>query len=175
LATAEGLLDQAGLHRTTPDGLRLSAPAGPGSVPSAVRLKLLLPTGAVELQDVARRLAEGLAKAGLKLDSEAVDLPTFAGRLRRGEFELALCAWSWSGGSSSFDIDPLLAYSGRAASGELLAHFSDEVPLFLLYRPRQVVLYNPQLDVQWRSADFLNLRSVGWIAAPGRLASPHAD
>lgn len=161
LASAEALLDGAGVQRVTPDGPRQYQGR-------PVRLRLLVPAGATELQDVAKRLGEVVAKVGLKLDSEVVDLPTFIGRLRRGMFELALLAWSWTGDKSELDVEPLLGYvlpagpllaelgasftalrdgtdPARAAS-RLLSRWQESVPLFLLYRPRQMLLMSPQLE-----------------------------
>jgi hypothetical protein len=144
-----------------------------------------MPTGASELQEVERRLAEALSKLGIKLESELVDLSTFNLRLRRSAFELALCAWSWTGTDRDFDIEPLLGYAlppgspllpelsaafatlldGAESSPQaarLLLRWQTESPIFLLYRPRQVVLLGPQVlpAHPLLSGDFLNLRQL---------------
>lgn len=178
VAAAEVLLNSAGVQRVTPDGPRQFQGR-------PVRLRLLVPAGATELQDVAKRLGDVAAKVGLKLDSELVDLPTFIGRLRRGTFELALLAWSWTGDSSELDVEPLLGYvlplghpllaeltasfaglrdgaePARAAS-RLLARWQESAPLFLLYRPRQVVLLSPQLEPASPPVigDFIDLKTL---------------
>ncbi len=181
----EALLDQVGVLRMAPDGPRRYDG-------QPLRLHLLMPAGASELQDVERRLAESLSKLGIKLESEPVDLATFHLRLRRSAFELALCAWSWTGTDRDFDIEPLLGYAlppGTPLLAELSAAFATlrdgdespqqaarllsrwqaESPIFLLYRPRQVVLLGPQVlpAHPLLAGDFLNLR---WLAKqPPRL------
>jgi ABC-type transport system substrate-binding protein len=177
--TPEALLDQAGMTRMVPDG-----PRQHNGEP--LRLRLLFPTGANELQEVARRLGESLGKQGMKLEPEAVDFPTFSLRLTRGAFELALCAWSWTGDDSEFDVEPLLRYalpltsppgaelltafarlregaSSPPSGAELLLRWQQEAPLFPLYRPRQVVLLGPQVEPARPEilGDFLNLRRLG--------------
>lgn len=178
VAAAEALLDEAGVQRVAPDGPRQFQGR-------PVRLRLLVPAGATELQDVAKRLGELVAKVGLKLDNEVVDLATFIGRLRRGAFELALLAWSWTGDSAELDVEPLLGYvlpaghpllteltasfaalrdsaEGSRAASRLLARWQDSAPLFLLYRPRQVLLLSPQLEPAAPPllGDFISLKAL---------------
>ncbi len=169
IGSPEALLDAAGL-------LPAPSPAG-AAAPSTprvrlyqgrpVRLRLLLPTGTSELADIARRLADAIAKVGLKLDVETAAMPDFLLRLRRGAFDLALLAWSWTGERTALDVEPLLAYAlpaahpalselssllaslrhnpeGRALT-RLVSLWQSEAPLLLLYRPRQVLLLSPQL------------------------------
>lgn len=190
--SAEALLDQAQVVRLTPDGPRQHQGR-------PVRLKLLLPSGTTELAETAKRLGDALAKVGLKLEPEVVDLATFVSRLRRGMFELALCAWSFTGGLEAMELEPLLAYAlpqppphavfagkdekplytelstalavlrdgsdpqhlTRTAS-RLVARWREDAPLYLLYRPRQVVLLGPLVEPQTPPllGDFINLRSL---------------
>ncbi len=194
-AQAEALLDQAGLLRLNRDGPRAyqmpAATPGGQSTLRPVRLHLLIPQGTTELQEVARRLSEWSAKLGIKIEIEPVDLPTFTFRVRRGAFELALGSWSWTGGSEDFTPGPLLGYAlgpGPLKSGEgaaaflglregspaqqaaaltrLLAHFTEEAPLFLLYRPRQLMLLGPQVEPLHpaRIGDFIDLRTLRLLA-----------
>lgn len=168
LGSPESLLDAAGL---LPAPAPAPAPVS-GRVRlyqgRPVRLRLLLPTGSSELLDIARRLSDATGKVGLKLDVETASMQDFLLRLRRGAFELVLLAWAWTGERSAIDIEPLLAYAlpaGHSALNELPATLASlrgsgdasraltrlatlwqsEAPLFLLYRPRQVVLLSPQL------------------------------
>lgn len=175
---------QAAGSALPPAASALEDPATRASLASA-RLRLLMPAGASELQDAAKRIGEALARIGIKLDSEVVDLVTFTLRLRRGAFELALCAFSWTGDLEDFELAPLLDAvlpAGYALHGELLTAFAglhdgtgaqhlvarllsrwqEEAPLFLLYRPRQLVLESPQVGPvpQPLLGDFLHLRML---------------
>lgn len=168
IGSPESLLDAAGLlpapgSAQTPANGRVRLYQG-----RPVRLRLLIPAGSSELAEIARRLADATSKVGIKLETEATTMPDFLLRLRRGAFELVLFAWSWTGERTAIDIEPLLAYAlppGHAALTELpsalaglrgagdvsraMTHLStlwqSDAPLFLLYRPRQVVLLSPQL------------------------------
>lgn len=189
--SAEALLDQAQVVRLTPDGPRQHQGR-------PVRLKLLMPSGTSELSETAKRLGDALAKTGLKLEPEVVDLVTFISRLRRGMFELALCAWSFTGGLEAMELEPLLAYAlpqppphavftkdekplytelatalavlrdgsepqhlTKVAS-RLVARWQEDAPLYLLYRPRQVVLLGPLVEplAPPLLGDFINLRGL---------------
>lgn len=168
IGSPESLLDSAGL--LPPPG----SPSAPNSARvrlyqgRPVRLRLLLPSGSSELAEIARRLSDATGKVGLKLEIETTTMPDFLLRLRRGAFELVLLAWAWTGERTAIDIEPLLAYAlpvGHTAltevpsvlaslrgSGDasraltrLATLWQSDAPLFLLYRPRQVVLLSPQL------------------------------
>lgn len=161
-AQAEALLDEAGL-------LRLGV-GGPRAVMGRpLRLRILVPAGSHELAEVARRLAEPAARVGLKLEAEVLDLADLLGRIRRGAFELALLAWSWTGSERELDLSPLLriglpetspvlaelapllvrARDGEldAVSGRLQGIWQREEPVTLLYRPRQLFLFTPGVRV----------------------------
>lgn len=149
----------------------LSAPPSPlppkdaAQVMPPVHLHVLIPSGASELQEVARRLGEACQKASIKLENELVDLPTFTSRLRHGAFELALFAWSWTGEDEDLNLEPLLDLAripGAAHEKSLLARWEAEAPLFLLYRPRQVVLLSPQVEPAQPEplGDFIRLRTL---------------
>lgn len=190
LATAERLLDEAGVVRLTPGGSRQFQGR-------PLRLRLLYPAGSTELVEVAKRLGESVARVGLRLDAEAVDLMTFGLHLRRGVFDLALLAWSWTGDDAELDLEPLLRYalpetdpalhelltlrstlreksdaaetrSGRAARWSALYH--EATPAALLYRPRQLIVRSPgPLPAAAQGAggqlpiksDFVDLRRLG--------------
>ena len=168
IGSPESLLDAAGLlpapsPSPAPQSGRVRLYQG-----RPVRLRLLVPSGSSELAELARRLSDATAKVGLKIDIETTHMPDFLLRLRRGAFELVLFAWAWTGERSAIEVEPLLGYAlpvGHSALTELpsalasLRSSSDpgramtrlaslwqsEAPLFLLYRPRQVVLLSPQL------------------------------
>ena len=106
-------LEAAGEHLDAAGVMRL----GPGvSGPRVFQgrplsLRALVPAGSSELAEVSRRIGEGLLRAGLKWETEVVELPTFMARLRQGSFDVALCAWAWTGGDSELDLEPLLRLS----------------------------------------------------------------
>lgn len=177
VAEVETLLDQAGMPRFSPGGARHV-----GGRP--VRIRLLLPAGSTELVEVAKRLAELAGRVGLKLEPESADLLDVSLRLRRGMFDAALLAWAWTGGPGSADLEPLLRYvydakspiaaelSGalaalrsplvadpQRAATRLVNLWQGEEPVTLLYRPRQLVVFSPQLALR-PARDFVDLRTL---------------
>lgn len=106
LEAAAEHLDAAGVLRLGPGG------SGPRVFQGRpLSLRALVPAGSSELAEVSRRIGESLLRAGLKWETEVVELPTFLSRLRQGSFEVALCAWSWTGGDSELDLELLLRMS----------------------------------------------------------------
>ena len=98
---ANARLDAAGLVRLGPGS------GGPRTLAGRpLRLHVLVPTGSFELAEVARRLAEPAARLGLKLEPEVLELGELLLRLRRGAFEMALVAWSWTGGDPRITTEP---------------------------------------------------------------------
>lgn len=169
----ESLLDGAGLLRATPGGVRLQQGR-------PVRWRLLIPSGSSELAEVARQLGESLNRVGIKLDVTVDNMGNFLLLLRRGAFDLALCAWSWTGDRMALDVEPLLSYAlpakapllldvqsamasartGRGVS-KLTQIWNAAMPLLLLYRPRQVVLFSPRLGGSFAlQGDFPSLRAL---------------
>ena len=153
LPAAGVLLDQAGVTRLVPGGPRLFQGA-----PLVVRA--LVPAGSTELAEASRRIGEALGRAGIKWETEVVDLLTLMARLRRGSFDAALLAWSWTGGDTDLDLEPLLhlalpdhhpaltelisALHGRPPGGtSLSALWESQQAVTLLYRTRQLALMSP--------------------------------
>lgn len=193
LEAAGGLLDQAGAARLPPAGPRqyLGRP---------LQLRVLIPSGSSELTDVAHRLSDALARAGLKLDSEVVDLPTLQGRLRRGAYDMALLGWSWTGEGADMSLDQLvrLAYPEKdptaqaisdawtqlrygadpaRAQAHLLSLWQSEQPLTLIYRPRQLLLMSAavrplELPI---FGDFVSLRSLTLDSSKPRGGAEQSD
>lgn len=167
-AAAEALLDAAGALRLSPAGVR--ALEG-----RPLRLNLLLPTGSSEAAGAARRIAEASGRAGITLVPEPQDLPTLQLRVRRGEYDAALLAWSWTSGGTAglddLDLAALLARSGavltatnegefeaallalararpseRAAAMQRLSGlWLEREPLTVLYRPRQIYVLSERV------------------------------
>lgn len=165
------LLDAAQVLRAAPGSARLWQ----GRL---LLLKLLVPQGSQELMDLATRIAESLAQAGIKVEPEVVELSALLARLRRGAFDVALLGWGWTGSDRLFDPEPLLHYAypdshplwqslaGKLAdwqqSGDpqaLSEVWQREEPLTLLYRPRQLLLLQPGV-VTTPKAGFIDLRQI---------------
>jgi ABC-type oligopeptide transport system substrate-binding subunit len=98
------LLDAAQVLRAAPGSARLWQGR-------PLLLKLLVPQGSQELTDLATRIAESLAQAGIKVEPEVVELSALLARLRRGAFDAALLGWGWTGSDRLFDPEPLLHYA----------------------------------------------------------------
>lgn len=187
LAAAEATLDEAGVLRQSPGGSRSF-----GGRP--LRLALLVPAGSSEAGAAARRIAEMLSRTGILVQPEVQDLASLQGRLRRGAFDAALLAWSWTGAVDEPDLRPLLARTGaqaygrgesadldgaldaaarataerqRGAAEHLAAVLRREEPVSFLYRPRQLLLVGLQVaDVSISGAgDFLSLRAAHRVNA----------
>lgn len=167
-AAAEALLDAAGALRLSPAGVR--ALEG-----RPLRFNLLLPTGSSEAAGAARRIAEASGRAGITLVPEPQDLPTLQLRVRRGEYDAALLAWSWTSGGTAglddLDLAALLSRSGavltaanegefeaallalararpseRAAALQRLSGlWLEREPLTVLYRPRQIYVLSERV------------------------------
>jgi peptide/nickel transport system substrate-binding protein len=169
LSAAGALLDQAGMTRMSPGGPRQFQ-----GRPLSVRA--LVPAGSTELAEASRRIGEALARAGVKWETEVVDLPTLVARMRRGSFEAALLAWSWSGSDSDLDLEPLLRFAlpdqhpglaellgalhARPPAGSVL--WEREQAVTLLYRTRQLSLLSPAIRPLPlpTTADALDLRRI---------------
>ena len=103
LAEAGELLDAAGAARLGAGG------SGPRLFQGRpLTLRALVPAGSTELAEVSRRIGESLLRAGLKWETEVVELSTLTARLRQGSFDAALLAWSWTGGPDELELEPLL-------------------------------------------------------------------
>ena len=103
LAEAGELLDAAGAVRLGTGG------GGPRLFQGRpLTLRALVPAGSTELAEVSRRIGESLQRAGLKWETEVVELSTLTARLRQGSFDAALLAWSWTGGPDELELEPLL-------------------------------------------------------------------
>lgn len=160
LDAAGELLDAAGMSRIG------TGSAGPRLFQGRpLSLRVLVPAGSTELAEVSRRIGDALHRAGLKWDTEVVDLATLASRLRQGSFDAALVAWSFTGDDSELDLEPLLRFalpdkhplraelSGaqrtspspppEPAATQLAARWIQEQPVTLLYRTRQLALVSP--------------------------------
>lgn len=115
---AAALFEQAGLRDTDGDGVRDRNGA-------AVRITLLVVSGAKTLGQEARRYALNLRRAGVLLDLAVVDAATFQQRLQKGEFDLAPLLWE---GMPDEDPRPQFARDGRFNYG---AFRSDRVDALL--------------------------------------------
>jgi peptide/nickel transport system substrate-binding protein len=98
---AIALLEAAGFRDSDGDGVR-----DVGGVP--IRLTLLLPSGARSLTAEARGFALDLRRAGLLLDTVAVDAGNLQARLDRGDFDLATLTWD-----GRRDEDPRLLFASQ--------------------------------------------------------------
>lgn len=164
LAEAGELLDAAGAARLGTGG------SGPRLFQGRpLTLRALVPAGSTELAEVSRRIGESLQRAGLKWETEVVELSTLTARLRQGGFDAALLAWSWTGGPDELELEPLLhlalgdksplladlvsALRARPAAdaaldppgrpARLTRLWDSEQPITLLYRTRQLTLLSP--------------------------------
>lgn len=164
LAEAGELLDAAGAVRLGTGG------SGPRLFQGRpLTLRALVPAGSTELAEVSRRIGESLQRAGLKWETEVVELSTLTARLRQGNFDAALLAWSWTGGPDELELEPLLhlalgdksplladlvsALRARPAAdaaldppgrpARLTRLWDSEQPITLLYRTRQLTLLSP--------------------------------
>jgi peptide/nickel transport system substrate-binding protein len=186
LAAAEATLDEAGVTRQSAGG-----PRSFGGRP--LRLTLLVPAGSSEAGAAAKRIAEMLSRTGILVQPEVQDMSTLQARLRRGAFDAALLAWSWTGAMDEPDLRPLLARTGAQAHGRgesadldgaldaaarataerhkgatehLAALLRREEPVSFLYRPRQLLLVGLQVADVSISGDFLNLRAAHRVNDP---------
>jgi len=177
---AIALLEAAGFRDTDGDGVR-----DVGGVP--IRLTFLLPSGARTLAAEVRGFALDLRRAGLLLDTVAVDTSTLQTRLDGGDFDLATLTWD-----GRRDEDPRLLFGSqgqlnfvgyhsehlqslldqarlapgptpRASAlqrlGELLA---SERPVIFLYRHDVPALVAKRVHGLAGVGDRLDLRSV-WV------------
>jgi peptide/nickel transport system substrate-binding protein len=98
---AISLLDAAGFRDTDGDGVR-----DVGGAP--IRLTFLVPSGARSLTAETRGFALDLRRAGLLLDTVAVDPASLQARLDRGDFDLATLTWD-----GRPDEDPRLLFGSQ--------------------------------------------------------------
>jgi peptide/nickel transport system substrate-binding protein len=120
---AISLLEAAGFRDTDGDGVR-----DVGGVP--IRLTFLVPSGARSLTAETRGFALDLRRAGLLLDTVAVDPAALQARLDRGDFDLATLTWD---GRPDEDPRPLFGSQGQLSfigyRSERLQSLLDQVRL----------------------------------------------
>jgi peptide/nickel transport system substrate-binding protein len=120
---AISLLDAAGFRDTDGDGVR-----DVGGAP--IRLTFLVPSGARSLTAETRGFALDLRRAGLLLDTVAVDPAALQARLDRGDFDLATLTWD---GRPDEDPRPLFGSQGQLSfigyRSERLQSLLDQVRL----------------------------------------------
>jgi peptide/nickel transport system substrate-binding protein len=120
---AISLLEAAGFRDNDGDGVR-----DVGGAP--IRLTFLVPSGARSLTAETRGFALDLRRAGLLLDTVAVDPAALQARLDRGDFDLATLTWD---GRPDEDPRPLFGSQGQLSfigyRSERLQSLLDQVRL----------------------------------------------
>ena len=177
---ATSLLEAAGFRDTDGDGVR-----DVGGVP--IRLTFLVPSGARSLTAETRGFALDLRRAGLLLDTVAVDPGALQTRLDRGDFDLATLTWDGRSdedprllfgnqGQLSFIgyrserlqslLDQVRLAPGPAARVPALQHVGEwlasERPVIFLYRHDVPALVAKRVHGLSGVGDRLDLRSV-WV------------
>jgi peptide/nickel transport system substrate-binding protein len=180
LKLAISLLESAGFRDSDGDGVR-----DVGGVP--IRLTILLPSGARSLAAEARGFALDLRRAGLLLDTVAVDANSLQARLDGGDFDLATLTWEGrrdedprllfgSQGQLSFSgyrseplqslLDQVRLATGPLARAPILQHLGEwlasERPVIFLYRHDVPALVAKRVHGLAGVGDRLDLRSV-WV------------
>jgi len=173
-------LESAGFRDSDGDGVR-----DVGGVP--IRLSFLLPSGARSLAAEARGFALDLRRAGLLLDTVAIDASSLQARLDGGDFDLATLTWEGrrdedprllfgSQGQLSFSgyrseplqvlLDQVRLAVGPAARVPVLQHLGEwlasERPVIFLYRHDVPALVAKRVHGLAGVGDRLDLRSV-WV------------
>jgi peptide/nickel transport system substrate-binding protein len=179
-AQAAALLDESGFRDTDGDGVR-----DVGG--EAIRLTFLLPSGARNLAIELKSYALDLRRAGLLLDTVAVDAAGLQSRMDRGDFDLACLTWE---GQADEDprllfgnpgqlapagyhsdvlqglLDGVVAASGPSARVSLLQGLGEwlakERPIIFLYRQDVPALVNKRVHGLAGSGERLDLRGV-WV------------
>jgi len=111
-AGADRMLDQAGYERD-PAG-------GPRRAGSGERLSFRMLTGNSPVPAVLDGLVDSLKRVGVELKPQAVDLPTFFGRLKEGADDIALGLYPGPGGTApNADPDTLRTFFSSRVKGRL--------------------------------------------------------